>query len=92
MNIVIRDEAARDLDEIYGWIEKDSPAAAVQMVRRIRAKINLLLTPGMADMGRLGRDEGTRELIEGPYIVVYEVDVGREEIIVLAVFHGAQDR
>lgn len=92
MKIIIRDEAASDLDEIQNWIEKDSPAAAVQMVRRIRAKINLVLTPGMAEIGRPGREDGTRELIEGPYIVVYEIDAEHEEIIVLAVFHGAQDR
>ena len=92
MKIIIRDEAASDLDEIHDWIEKDSPAAAVRMVRRIRTKIDLLLTPGMAEMGRPGREDGTRELIEGPYIVVYEVNTTREEIVVLAVFHGAQDR
>ncbi len=65
MKIIVRDEAAGDLDEIQDWIETDSPAAAVGMVRRIRAKIELLLTSGMADMGRPGRDDGTRELIEG---------------------------
>ena len=35
---------------------------------------------------------GTRELIEYPYIIVYEVHHGRGEVEVLAVVHGARDR
>jgi plasmid stabilization system protein ParE len=38
--------------------------------------------------GRIGRDEATRL----PYIVVYEVAAERDELLVLAIFHGAQDR
>ena len=45
-------------------------------------------------MGRDGRDLGTREWVvpQLPYIVVYEVDTARGEVIVTAVFHGAQNR
>ncbi len=43
-------------------------------------------------MGRPGLDPGTRELIEYPYIIVYEVHEARGEIVVLAVVHGAQDQ
>jgi plasmid stabilization system protein ParE len=32
------------------------------------------------------------ELIERPYIIVYEVREQRPEIVVLAVFHGARRR
>lgn len=92
MKIVIREEAVQDLEEIQDWIEKDSPAAAVRMIKRIRAKIDLLLVPGAAEMGRPGSDKGTRELIEKPYIIVYELSSSREEITILAVFHGAQER
>jgi len=35
---------------------------------------------------------GTRELIEYPYIIVYEVHEDRGDILVLSVVHGAQDR
>src|SRR5688572_9138715 len=44
-------------------------------------------------MGRAGRDEGTREWVVPrlPYIVVYEVHEDTGEVIVIAVFHGAQD-
>jgi len=43
-------------------------------------------------MIRIGRDPGTRELVVGPYIIVYEVHRDHDELSVLAIFHGAQDR
>ncbi len=43
-------------------------------------------------MGRPGLVERTRELVEPPYIVVYRIDEQRDEVVVLAIFHGAQDR
>jgi plasmid stabilization system protein ParE len=43
-------------------------------------------------MGRPGLVEGTRELLEWPYIIVYKVYEERNEIVVLSVVHGAQDR
>jgi toxin ParE1/3/4 len=92
MKLVIRQKADDDLDSIFTWIEKDNPRAAVSVIRRIRERIGLLLTKGVADMGRPGRDEGTRELVEAPYIIVYEVHADRGEIEVLAVYHGAQNR
>lgn len=92
MKLVIRAKAADDLAAIYAWIAKDSPQAARDIVRRIRTRIGYLTTPGLAHIGRLGFIEGTRELVEYPYIVVYEVKERRKEIVVLAIFHGAQER
>ena len=45
-------------------------------------------------MDHVGHDPGTFEWVVPrlPYIVVYEVDQAREQVIVTAVFHGAQDR
>jgi plasmid stabilization system protein ParE len=92
MRIVVRAEAADDLGLIFDWIAKDNPRAAAETVARIRRRIGRLETPGLSHMGRRGRVEGTRELVEAPYIIVYEVDEVRGELTVLAVFHGAQDR
>ena len=47
---------------------------------------------GLAFMGRPGLVEGTRELLEWPYIIVYGVDLERQEVIVIAIAHGAQNR
>jgi len=45
-------------------------------------------------MGHEGGAPGTREwVVRGlPYIIVYEVREQNEELVVLAVFHGARER
>src|SRR5205809_6129695 len=87
------DSAARvDLDEIFASIAEHNERAANEMMARIEAKIALLATPGLEHMGRPGLDEGTRELIEYPYLIVYEVFESRREIVVWSVIHGARDR
>jgi len=45
-------------------------------------------------MGRPGRVPGTREwVVHGlPYVIVYQVDELLDELTVLAIFHGAQNR
>ncbi len=62
------------------------------MIARIEAKVMRLGTPGLANMGRPGLVEGTRELLEYPYIIVYTVCEERDEIVVISIVHGAQDR
>ena len=87
------DPAARDeLDDIFTWIAQDSPGAASAMIARIEAKVMRLETSQLAHMGRPGLVEGTRELIEYPYIIVYKVFEDRDEIVVLSIVHGARDR
>lgn len=55
-------------------------------------RINRLAIPGLSHIGRPGPVQGTRELIEPPYIIVYAIDEASDEITVLAVLHGAQNR
>jgi toxin ParE1/3/4 len=43
-------------------------------------------------MGRPGLDPGTRELVDPPYLIVYEVHEDRGEIEVLYIVHAARDR
>jgi toxin ParE1/3/4 len=92
MKIIVRDKVDQDLDDIFAWIAQNNPRAAAEMIRRIRHQIGYLSMPGLEHMGRLGLDPGTRELVEPPYIIVYEVHEEREEVEVLYVVHGAQDR
>jgi toxin ParE1/3/4 len=88
MKIVVHESAARDLD----WISKDSPSAAAELVRRIQLRINRLAVAGLSHMGRPGLVEGTRELLETPYIIVYSVDETAGVIEVITIVHGARDR
>ena len=48
--------------------------------------------PELTYMGRPGLVEGTRELLEWPYIIVYKVFEDREEVVIVSIVHGAQDR
>lgn len=92
MRLVFDDRALADLEAIYDWIAHDNPIAAKAVVERIFASTERLATFPL--MGRAGRDAGTREwVVPGlPYIVVYEVDDAHGDVVIDAVFHGAQGR
>jgi toxin ParE1/3/4 len=92
MRVTFEPGARDELDRIFDWIAKDDPRAAVEMVARIEAKVTRLESPELSYMGRPGLVMGTRELLEYPYIVVYRVDEVRNEIVIVSVVHGAQDR
>jgi plasmid stabilization system protein ParE len=92
MRVAFEPGARDDLDRIFAWIAKDNPRAATEMIARIEAKVMQLATPELTHMGRPGFVQGTRELLESPYIVVYRVDHAREEVVVVSIVHGARDR
>ena len=92
MRVILRNSALEDLDRIYAWISNDNPPAAADMVARIRDRISCLEIDALAHMGRPGLVANTRELIEYPYIIVYRVNERLREVVVLAIFHGAQGR
>ena len=93
MKVVIRESAYDDLAKIVGWIAQDSPESGRSVATRILSAIEdrLVLFP---KMGRAGRVEGTREWVVAglPYVIVYQVDDARDAVVVLGVFHGAQNR
>jgi len=45
-------------------------------------------------IGHAGQAQGTYEwvVVGRPYIIVYEIDESANEIAIVAVFHGKQDR
>ena len=92
MRVSFDPAASEELDRIFRWIAKDNPRAASALVARIEAKVMRLSAPALTHMGRPGLVMGTRELLEGPYIIVYKVDEERGEIVVVSVVHGAQKR
>ena len=92
MKVFIRESAEEDLDRIFAWIAKDNPRAATELLKRIQDKVNRLEIDSLVHMGRKGLVEGTRELIEYPYIIVYEVDDSAGEVTVLAIVYGARNR
>ncbi len=81
-------KALQDLDSEVEYIAKDNPQAAQKVTTLIRSSVNLLET--MPNMGRLGKKEGTRELIipNLPYFVRYKVKEETNQI--LNVFHTSR--
>ena len=92
MRLVFDEEALDDLRGIFAWIAKDDVGAATNLINRIFDRVERLTVPELTHMGRIGRDPGTHELIEEPYIVVYEVRERQGEVRVVSVVHGAKGR
>ena len=92
MRVLVHSSAESDLDRIADWVAKDNSRAAARMVSKLYERISILETDELAHMGRPGLVEGTRELVESPYIIVYRVDDERKEVIVLSIVHGARKR
>lgn len=88
MRILWRAKAIRQLGAIEAFIERDNPAAARSMQRRISTAVAVLAEH--PHVGRPGRVDGTRELVIAgtPHLVAYAV-IG-ESVWILAVLHGAQ--
>jgi toxin ParE1/3/4 len=85
-------EARRDLENIYDYIAQRNPRAASRIVERIRAAISLLSE--FPQIGHAGRAPDTREwVVKGlPYVIVHELRPVEDEMVILGIFHGAQDR
>jgi toxin ParE1/3/4 len=87
--VVWSDEAVGDLERIGRYIERDSPAYARALVRRI-----LDSTRKLADFPRIGRvvaeldDENFRELVVHNYRVIYRIE--GDVVTIAAIAHSRQ--
>ena len=77
-----------DRDEIFDYIEADSPKAAIGVDDAIRHHVFQLIDHPLS--GRPGRAPDTRELVVTglPYIVTYRVF--KESVLILRVLHAAR--
>ena len=80
--------AANDLESIANYLYEQNPTSAAQILRRIYHAPAILRQ--FPNSGRLGRKEGTRELVltSLPYLIIYKV-LGNN-VRLLRVLHGAQ--
>lgn len=79
--------ALQDLHDIGSYIAEDSPRSAENIVRRLVESTAFLGYHPL--IGRIGRDETTRELVVTgtPYIVVYRL---RKCIEIVTILHSAR--
>jgi toxin ParE1/3/4 len=82
--------AAADLEHIKDYLTEHNPQFAQSTVLELYETIRSL--KASPHRGRIGREEGTRELVftRLPYIVAYRIK--EHTVEVLHIFHGAQDR
>lgn len=81
--------AMAHLVAIHEHIARDSPRYALRMVDRITARTRQIASfPESGQSVPEYRDAAIREIIEGPYRVIYELS--GTDVRVLAVIHGAR--
>ena len=93
MRLRVSAEARAQIAQIYAYIAERNPRAATAVVERIHAASELLRE--FPHIGHEGREPGTREWVVRrlPYIIVYELGIPEpNDLMILAVFHGAQNR
>lgn len=80
--------ALRDLGDIHAYIAEHNPVAALKVARLLRAQAEGLTAH--PHMGRLGRVDGTRELVVAgsAFIIAYRITA--TTIDILAIRHGAR--
>ena len=83
-------EAADDLDGIVEYISETRPEAALKVAGRVFEAVESLEVFPLR--GRKGKVTGTHEFVLSPlpYIVVYRVE--RDAVVILRVYHAAQNR
>jgi toxin ParE1/3/4 len=81
-------QASKHLEDAYEYVFNENPSAAEKQLDAIQRAIEQLIN--FPEMGRLGRVEGTRELvIQGtPYIAAYRIKGAT--ISIVALLHGAR--
>ena len=90
MKVHWTETAEGHLDAIYGYIAQDSPEYALIMIDRITARSQQIAIFPLS--GRSVPEyevEQIREVIEGPYRIIYYIH--SEQIDILAVLHGARN-
>lgn len=89
MPVIVSPEALADLASIRVYLSERNPVAAIALTTRLSDAMFSL--ENMPLRGRPGLVAGTRELLNVvPYVITYRVTP--EQVEIVRVWHGAQDR
>ena len=89
MDIVWLPLAVADREGLVDYIAARNPFAAIEQGDRIAQAIERLSK--FTEIGRMGRVQGTRELVipGTPYVTVYRLNRPRGRVEILRILHGA---
>ncbi|MEQ1622583.1 MAG: type II toxin-antitoxin system RelE/ParE family toxin [Methylococcales bacterium] len=89
MKIVWTEPSRQDLRDIFEFIAENNPKAARSLLAEIKKRVCVLVN--QPQLGRVGRVEGTRELVltGTHYILPYRVK--DQQIQILSVFHTSRE-
>ena len=92
MKIIFAERVSRDLNHIQTWIGHDSPRSAQRVIDAILDHVERLSV--FPFLGRTSIVPDLREAVVPrlPYVVVYRLGDAKDELLVIAVYHAAQDR
>lgn len=80
------------LAQIRAYIAAQRPLTSELVRGRILESIRSL--QDVPRLGRVGRKQGTRELVVPglPYIIVYSIAAKEDALVILGIFHAARER
>lgn len=90
--VVWTDPALSHLTEAHEYISRDNPAAADKLIAEIRARVTqLAMLPDLGFRSNVRRTHGiVREVVVGPYRILYRSDLTSGRLFVLLVWHSAR--
>ena len=82
--------ATHELEEIFAYISKRSPASAKSIAQRILQRARSLIDFPFA--GRESKISGVRRLfvVNYPYLILYEINRSDDEVLIVSVRHTAR--
>ena len=93
-HIIVADDVAEELDEIFDYIARESPANAAKLIGQIRDAIARLKLFPMRQVveGEENSVNPVRSLPAGNYMIYFRVFETRHAVHILHVWHGARRR
>ena len=93
MKVLWTESALGQLQAIYDYLAQTSPQYALRIVDRLTSRsIQIAMFPFSGRMVPEYELNEVREVIEGPYRIIYLIESEQQQIEVLAVIHSSREQ
>jgi toxin ParE1/3/4 len=90
-SLLIANEAKVDLVDIWDLISFENPVAADKFTRTLEARINQLKHFPQLGTSRSDINATYRQLVEGKYLILYELLEAKRTVEIIRIIHAARD-